>query len=518
MRKRTFALVGVAMALMLFTWVAGAAEPAVTFETIDRETHRDIEVATPLVSYIFSEDGGVMKSAYLTFAPYGSTVIELVPGTTTLEREDDDALVRQYSKLSEYPFSIAGNEGELYSSEISEGVDGELILEFTGSYEGAQIAKRFTIRPDSFYVVDFQLQIDNPSDEPLPIDVVLGKRILNDKSPDLHYLYDGVASVNLLAEGSYYDFGGLGLLDKQTVFFLSAENGGQLDPFALRAEDGEQRYGVRLTAESGRTELDSSLYGGRRRYLLMEAAGLAILDEPGVGSRMMIPVIRFLSMLYNATGNYGWAIILLTILVRVILYPLMRKQYHSMARMQKLQPKLKQLQERFKDDKQLLQQKMMKLYKDEKVNPMGGCLPMFVQLPIIYVIWRAVLYSAELIHLSPGFLWIPDLSLHDPYFILVVLTTAIMVLQQYLMSPMTASGGADQPATAKYMGYLFPLMMAFLLWRFPAGLWLYYLLTTAAQVGQQAFVNWEMRRADGPSGTIDVSATVESEDDGDAEA
>jgi len=129
-----------------------------------------------------------------------------------------------------------------------------------------------------------------------------------------------------------------------------------------------------------------------------------------------------------------------------------------------------------------------------------------------------VLYSAELIHLSPGFLWIPDLSLHDPYFILVVLTTAIMVLQQYLMSPMTASGGADQPATAKYMGYLFPLMMAFLLWRFPAGLWLYYLLTTAAQVGQQAFVNWEMRRADGPSGTIDVSATVESEDDGDAEA
>jgi len=121
----------------------------------------------------------------------------------------------------------------------------------------------------------------------------------------------------------------------------------------------------------------------------------------------MIPVIQFLGMLYRATGNYGWAIILFTILTRVVLFPLMRKQYHSMAKMQKIQPKLKRIQERFKDDRQLMQQKMMELYRKEGVNPMGGCLPMLVQLPILILIWRAILHSGELIHLSPGFLWVP---------------------------------------------------------------------------------------------------------------
>ena len=391
-----------------------------------------------------------------------------------------------------------------------------MILEFSAELGDATVVKRFTIRPDTYYNMDVELSVENASDEAWPLQLTLGKRTPNDSSPELHYLYDSEPSTSLLAEGSYFDFGGIGILDKQVVLFLSTAQGGQIDPFVVRTDDGDQRYGMKMTASSGRTTYAYSLYGGRRRYLLMEEAGLASLDEPGVGSRMMIPVIRFLTMLYNATGNYGWAIILLTILVRIVLYPVMRKQYHSMAKMQKIQPKLKIIQERFKDDKQLLQQKMMQLYKDEGVNPMGGCLPMFIQLPIIYVIWRAVLYSAELIHLSPGFLWMPDLSLHDPYFILVVLTTAIMLVQQWLMTPMT-SGGADAPATTKYMGYVFPLFMAVLLWKFPAGLWLYYLLTTATQVAQQAFVNWEMKRADGPGPRDAIDVKAEPEDDGDAQ-
>ena len=142
---------------------------------------------------------------------------------------------------------------------------------------------------------------------------------------------------------------------------------------------------------------------------------------------------------------------------------------------------------------------------------------MVIQLPIIIVIWRALLYASEQIHLSPGFLWVPDLSLHDPYFILVIVTTLIMMAQQYFMSPMTSDAAGPQ----KYMGYFFPLLMAFMLWRFPAGLWLYYLLTTAAQVGQQAFVNWEMARASASqvsvpdNGFVDIDEPTSEKDDGD---
>jgi len=194
----------------------------------------------------------------------------------------------------------------------------------------------------------------------------------------------------------------------------------------------------------------------------------------------------------------------------------MRKQYHSMARIQQIQPRLKRVQARYKDNKEEMQKKTLEIYRKEKVNPMSGCFPMAIQLPIIIVIWRALLYASEQIHLSPGFLWLPDLSLHDPYFILVVLTTLVMLLQQYFMTPMTTT---DAAGPQKYMGYFFPLMMGFLLWRFPSGLWLYYLLTTAAQVGQQAFVNWEMARASAGQTPLpddeyddDDESTTESED------
>jgi YidC/Oxa1 family membrane protein insertase len=207
----------------------------------------------------------------------------------------------------------------------------------------------------------------------------------------------------------------------------------------------------------------------------------------------MIPVIQFIDLLARTTGNYGWAIILFTILTRLLLWPLMNKQMHSMARMQRLQPKMKRVQERFKDDKVALQQRMMELYKKEGINPMSGCLPMVIQLPIIFVIWRAILYAGERIHLSAGFLWMPDLSLYDPYFILVVVTTLIMIWQQWKLTPQMGSEGG--PGT-KLFGYIFPILMAILLWKFPAGLWLYYLLTTAAQAGQQWLVNRQLARAD----------------------
>jgi YidC/Oxa1 family membrane protein insertase len=481
------------LVLLALSSAAFSADREITYVELDNNGVRELEVRTPLANYILSEDGGVMKSAFLAFAPYGSTVVELVPGTSTNAK----TMARQYVKDAVFPFTLtSGNEVEGGYNLVRVNVDpvtGVFVAEFVGPLAGATVTKRYTIYPDAVYTVQFELEVVNPTPETLPLSMTLASYVPTDKGPELYYLFDDTPGGQLLARGSYVSFDGLGLMDKQTVFFLSPDDGTQASAFIARTEAGGQQIGTTWSADAGTSIHKSTFYGGRRRYLLMQQAGLAALDNPGIGARMMIPVIQFLDLLYRATGNYGWAIILLTILMRVLLYPLMRKQFHSMAKMQRLQPKLKRIQQRFKDDKQLLQQRMMELYKKEGVNPMGGCLPMVVQLPIIFVIWRAILYSGEGIHLSPGFLWVPDLSLADPYFILVVITTGIMILQQWLMTPQTATDG---PAGTKYFGYIFPIFMAVLLWQFPAGLWLYYLLTTAAQVGQQAIVNREMAHAD----------------------
>jgi len=481
-----------------------AAEPTVTYQTAEREGFQELIVITPLANFLFSEDGGTLRSVLLTFAPYGSSVEELVYGTTS----DATTFARRYTADAEFPFDLRGDgvEGTYTLAEPEWTESGGLIVSFTGALDGYTVVKRFTLEPDALYSLDLEVEVTAAAGVASEIDMTVQKYIPQNKGRELTYLFDGEKSSALLASGSYFTFEGLGLMDGDVLFFLIPQEGTAVDPFSEATESGSWRFGVKLPAPEGISSYRFTLYAGRRRFLLMQEVGIDVLDEPGVGARAMVVVIRFLNILYRATGNYGWAIILFTLMTRLILFPLMRKQYHSIAKTQRIQPRLKKIQERFKDDKQLMQQKTLEVYKKEGVNPMGGCLPMLIQLPIIFIIWRAMLYASEQIHLSPGFLWIPDLSVYDPYFILVIVTTLVMLVQQRFMSPMPTG---DAKGIQKYMGYFFPLMMGVLLWRFPAGLWLYYLLTTGAQVGQQAFVNWEMARADAGQ----VPALIEDEDD-----
>jgi YidC/Oxa1 family membrane protein insertase len=492
--KRRIVLGWVCLGLAMLSCAAVAAPRDITYVTLERDGVREVEVETPLARIILSEQGGVMKSAFLSFAPYGSTVSELVPGTTTNVK----TFARQYVADAIFPFALSVNgEREGRYQLIDVGVDeatGVFRAVFQGSVAGTAIEKRYTIAPDAVYTIGFELSVNNPTAAAAQVQMTVGNYVQKAGGLEITYLFDGQPGTQLLARESYQAFGGAGLMDKQTVFFLSPGAGATMLPTFERTASGSQHFGFAFTAEpQAKTSAKSMLYGGRRRFLLMQEAGLQALDRPGVGARLMIPVIQFIDILFRATGNYGWAIILFTILSRVLLYPLMNKQMHSMAKLQRLQPKMKRVQERFKDDKQLLQQRLMELYKKEGINPMSGCLPMVIQLPIIFIIWRAILYAGERIHLSPGFLWMPDLSLYDPYFILVILTTAIMIVQQWKLTPQTGSDGAPG---AKYFGYVFPVLMAILLWRFPAGLWLYYLLTTGAQAAQQALVNRQLARSD----------------------
>lgn len=167
-------------------------------------------------------------------------------------------------------------------------------------------------------------------------------------------------------------------------------------------------------------------------------------------------------------------------------------------------PKLKKLQEKYKDDRQTLQQQMMELYRQEKVNPLGGCLPLILQFPILILLWQAIMHSAELIHVSPGFLWLRDLSQPDPYYIMIVLATGAQLLQQWLTQrrmPEPPTGGTQM------IGWVFPIVMALLFLSFPAGLWWYWLLATVFQIGQQFIFDLEMARETGRPPTPDAAAT-----------
>jgi YidC/Oxa1 family membrane protein insertase len=196
---------------------------------------------------------------------------------------------------------------------------------------------------------------------------------------------------------------------------------------------------------------------------------------------LAMPLLVALKFLYGYVHNYGIAIIILTILIKLIFWPLGNKSYKSMKEMQKLQPKMAALREKYKDDKTKLSQESMALYKTHKVNPLGGCLPMVVQIPVFFGLYKSLLYAIELRH-SPFFWWIQDLSAKDPYYITPIIMGATMFIQQK-MTPT----GAD-PMQAKIMLFM-PIIFTFMFLNFPSGLVIYWLFNNIISIGQQVYIN-----------------------------
>lgn len=193
------------------------------------------------------------------------------------------------------------------------------------------------------------------------------------------------------------------------------------------------------------------------------------------------PLHSLLSYIHSFVGNWGLAIICLTFIVRGAMYPLTKAQYTSMAKMRMLQPKLQAMRERIGDDRQRMSQEMMELYKKEKVNPLGGCLPLLLQMPIFIALYWALMESVELRH-SPFFGWITDLSAKDPYFILPLLMGASMFMIQK-MSPTTVT----DPMQQKIMTFM-PVMFTFFFIFFPSGLVLYWLVSNIVTLIQQTLI------------------------------
>jgi len=237
------------------------------------------------------------------------------------------------------------------------------------------------------------------------------------------------------------------------------------------------------------------IYYGPKQMKVLEAQklGLESVIEYGWFDIIAKPLMVLLNWMYDVTHNYGLAIILLTVLIKLIFWPLSHKSYRSMKEMQKLQPKLAQLKEKYKGDTAKLNQEMLDLYRTYKVNPMGGCLPMVAQIPVFFALYRVLQYSIELRH-APFVGWINDLSAPDrlavgfqvPYVGGLPVLTLLMGVSMWLQQKMTPVTG--DPAQAKMMQVL-PIVFTFMFIYFPSGLVLYWLVNNVLSIGQQYYIN-----------------------------
>ena len=255
---------------------------------------------------------------------------------------------------------------------------------------------------------------------------------------------------------------------------------------ALVQSTDAPRYLVRtlspaITVAPGETKTNTArLYVGPKLQSTLDqvAPGLSLTADYGVFTVISEPLHWILAQLHKLTGNWGFAIILLVVLIKLAFFKLSEAQYRSMARMRKMQPRIEALKERYGDDRQKMNQAMLELYQKEKINPLGGCLPMLVQIPVFFALYWVLLESVEL-RQAPFVGWIQNLSAPDPYFVLPVLNGLAMIATQWL----TPSTGMDpmQAKMMKIMPVAFSVLFAF----FPAGLVLYWTVNGTLSLLQQ---------------------------------
>lgn len=230
--------------------------------------------------------------------------------------------------------------------------------------------------------------------------------------------------------------------------------------------------------------IDLHGYMGPKEYKTLHALNPELTDviEYGWFTFLAKPMFKFLQFIHDYVGNWGWTIVILTIIVKLILFPLSYKSMVSMNKLKELAPKIKQIQEKYKGDNQKASMHMMEMYKKEGANPMGGCLPIILQIPVFFAIYRVLLNAIELKG-AEWILWIEDLAEMDPYFILPILMGATMFLQQQI-TPNTL-----QDEMQRKMFQFLPVIFTFFFLWFPAGLTLYWFINNLFTVGQQYYVN-----------------------------
>lgn len=264
------------------------------------------------------------------------------------------------------------------------------------------------------------------------------------------------------------------------------KQGAKRDMYVEKIDPTLYRVGVKepvATIAPGQSaDVSARLFAGPEEERMLEgiAPGLELVKDYGWVTIIAKPLFWLLEKIHSVVGNWGWAIVLLTVLIKAVFFPLSAASYKSMARMKEITPRMQALRERFKSDPQKMNAALMELYKTEKVNPFGGCLPVVIQIPVFISLYWVLLSSVEM-RGAPWILWIHDLSQQDPYFILPVLMAVSMFLQTKL------NPTPPDPVQAKMMMFM-PIAFSVMFFFFPAGLVLYYVVNNVLSIAQQWYI------------------------------
>ncbi|MBW2333951.1 MAG: membrane protein insertase YidC [Deltaproteobacteria bacterium] len=474
---------------------------------------KDITVETDLYTAIFSGSGPLIKSFklsnYLSKLEKGAPLKELIH----VKNKDGCGFNLGFSGQSMPNANWAAYKVNRQSISIRTGDQPkELIYEWE-SPQGIGITTRFVFYADS-YKIDLSVIIDNRSEYIIDYSLLLNLAHFPQQTKKSYYAFEGMAFLvdNKLEEIKVKKLkdklfsGQISWIAYEEAYFMTAiisEEDKKATVKGTTLPDGEVRItyitpSLNLRQHQKATE-SFTLYLGPRDLDILKALNKKLEKAINFGWFDIIakPLLVSLRFFNKYLSNYGLSIILLTIIIKILFWPLTHKSYQSMKEMRKLQPMMAKIREKYKGNKQEMQKQLMGLYKTYKINPMGGCLPMIVQIPVFFALFRVLPNSIELRH-APFVLWIKDLSAPDrlfsfpfqipfmaaPYGIPVL--TLIMGASMFLQQKMTPTTG--DPTQAKMM-MLLPIVFTFMFINFPSGLVLYWLVNNALSIAQQYRIN-----------------------------
>jgi YidC/Oxa1 family membrane protein insertase len=478
--------------------------------TVQVPRGEQVEVITDLFHALIDSRGGDLRQVDLLQYPQ-SREQEAAP-FRLLEESDQQLFVAQSGlRAADGPepthhaiFQVDQTRFELDSnSDVL-----EVPLRWRGE-NGVEVTKLYRFRRGS-YLVEVEFQVDNPTGQDWSARPYyqLQRTPLQQESRLLYTYTGGVlySPENKYEKISFDDMQDENLSRDVTEgwaamiqhYFVAAwvPPDEQVQRYYTRALQ-QERYVIgmigtplEVAAGSGQTTRARLFVGPKLQHVMEEVApGLELTVDYGKLTLLADPIFWLLEKIHALVNNWGWSIILLTFLIKLAFFKLSETSYKSMANMRKLAPRLQSLKERFGDDKQKLNQAMMDMYKKEKVNPLGGCLPVLVQIPVFIALYWVLLESVEL-RQAPFMLWIQDLSAKDPYFVLPLIMGATMLIQQKL------NPAPLDPIQAKVMMIL-PVVFTVFFAFFPAGLVLYWVVNNTLSIAQQYVITKRVEQGKG---------------------
>jgi YidC/Oxa1 family membrane protein insertase len=492
--------------------------PAAPGGLAPRTSHpvRSIDVSTPLYTATISTAGGGLSSVrlneYKDVPGAKGKPLEIIGSGETRPLPLDLYLGESQPPIPALPVFATNAPGILA---VPTGEKKSVLLSWE-SANGVRIVREYRFSGDRY---DFEVseQASNGSREPVRLrpGVALSQDFKGELAADSYTFTGAVVETKGRIEQLDLKKIGKGKIEKYPVSWAAAdskyfglillpEKPWTLEEIALVGETG-----IRMTVADAPVTLSpgdtvrsqARMFAGPKRSDLLKETGQGLeeLIDYGWFAFLAKPLVWLMKASYRLTGNYGIDIILLTILIKVLFYPLTKKSMASMKKMQDLQPILVKLKEKYKDDTQRLNQETMNLYKTYKINPLSGCLPMLLQIPVFIALYKALLVTIELRH-APFFLWINDLSAPEHlwdipvagYSIPIRLLPLLMGISMFVQQKLTPTTG--DPNQQKIM-LLMPVIFTFMFWGFPTGLVIYWLANNVLSIGQQLIHNAQDKAA-----------------------